>query len=194
KRLCHGASGQDVPRRSGQRRVSLRARDDGGGRRRRRGDRCGAQRCRRRSDRARTRSQLCRPDAAVGARIARSAPVRAVAEERLGPPQSAPAASRRGTNLQGTHHDHDHRLVTDRRALTIALVLVLGLMVGEVVGGIVADSLALLADAGHMLTDAAALAFAVVAATMAARPASGRWTFGYARLEILAAQANGITL
>jgi cobalt-zinc-cadmium efflux system protein len=73
-------------------------------------------------------------------------------------------------------------------------VLVLGLMVGEVVAGIFADSLALLADAGHMLTDAAALAFAVVAATMAARPASGRWTFGYARLEILAAQANGITL
>jgi cobalt-zinc-cadmium efflux system protein len=73
-------------------------------------------------------------------------------------------------------------------------VLVVGLMVGEVVAGMLADSLALLADAGHMLTDAAALAFALVAATMAARPASGRWTFGYARLEILAAQANGITL
>jgi cobalt-zinc-cadmium efflux system protein len=73
-------------------------------------------------------------------------------------------------------------------------VLILGLMVGEVVAGMVAGSLALLADAGHMLTDAAALAFALVAATMAARPATGRWTFGYARLEILAAQANGITL
>jgi len=58
----------------------------------------------------------------------------------------------------------------------------------------IASSLALLADAGHMLTDAAALAFALVAAAMAARPAAGRWTFGYSRLEILAAQANGITL
>jgi cobalt-zinc-cadmium efflux system protein len=73
-------------------------------------------------------------------------------------------------------------------------VLVLGLMVGEVVAGVFAGSLALLAEAGHMLTDAGALAFALVAATMAARPAAGRWTFGYARLEILAAQANGITL
>jgi cobalt-zinc-cadmium efflux system protein len=67
-------------------------------------------------------------------------------------------------------------------------------MVGEVIAGMVASSLALLADAGHMLTDGAALAFALFAATMAARPATGRWTFGYARLEILAAQANGITL
>jgi cobalt-zinc-cadmium efflux system protein len=67
-------------------------------------------------------------------------------------------------------------------------------MVGELVAGILANSLALLADAGHLLTDAAALAFALVAARMAARPAAGRWTFGYSRLEILAAQANGITL
>ena len=67
-------------------------------------------------------------------------------------------------------------------------------MAGEVVAGMLASSLALLADAGHMLTDAAALAFALVASSMAARPAAGRWTFGYSRLEILAAQANGITL
>jgi cobalt-zinc-cadmium efflux system protein len=67
-------------------------------------------------------------------------------------------------------------------------------MAGEIVAGLLANSLALLADAGHLLTDAAALAFALVAATMAARPAAGRWTFGYSRLEILAAQANGITL
>ena len=60
--------------------------------------------------------------------------------------------------------------------------------------GIAASSLALLADAGHLLTDAAALAFALVASSLAARPAAGRWTFGYSRLEILAAQANGITL
>jgi cobalt-zinc-cadmium efflux system protein len=92
------------------------------------------------------------------------------------------------------HHDHDHRLAEDRRALTIALALVGAIMVGEIVAGFVAHSLALLADAGHMLTDGAALAFALVAAAMAARPAAGRWTFGYSRLEILAAQANGITL
>ena len=67
-------------------------------------------------------------------------------------------------------------------------------MAGEVVAGILAHSLALLADAGHMLTDAAALVFALLASAMAARPAAGRWTFGYSRLEILAAQANGVTL
>jgi cobalt-zinc-cadmium efflux system protein len=67
-------------------------------------------------------------------------------------------------------------------------------MAAEIAAGVAARSLALLADAGHMLTDAAALAFALVAARMATRPAAGRWTFGYSRLEILAAQANGITL
>jgi cobalt-zinc-cadmium efflux system protein len=67
-------------------------------------------------------------------------------------------------------------------------------MAGEIAAGLVGHSLALLADAGHMLTDAAALAFALVASAMAARPAVGRWTFGYSRLEILAAQANGLTL
>jgi len=92
------------------------------------------------------------------------------------------------------HHDHDHRLATDRRELTLALVLVAGLMAGEIVAGMIGHSLALLADAGHMFTDAAALAFALIASAMAARPAAGRWTFGYSRLEILAAQANGITL
>jgi cobalt-zinc-cadmium efflux system protein len=92
-------------------------------------------------------------------------------------------------------HDHGHeRLATDRRALGIALALILGLMAVEVAAGIVAGSLALLADAGHMLTDAAALAVALFAAAWAGRPARGRWTFGYRRLEILAAQANGITL
>jgi cobalt-zinc-cadmium efflux system protein len=67
-------------------------------------------------------------------------------------------------------------------------------MVAEVVLGIVASSLALLADAGHMLTDASALGLALFAAWAASLPARGRWTFGFARAEILAAQANGITL
>jgi len=92
-------------------------------------------------------------------------------------------------------HSHDHgRLKADRRALAGALALVAGLMVVEIVAGVVGGSLALLADAGHMLSDAAALAFALVAASLAARPARGSWTYGFSRLEILAAQANGLTL
>lgn len=94
----------------------------------------------------------------------------------------------------GHSHDHGERLDTDRRALAIALALILALLAGEIVGGLLAGSLALLADAGHMVTDAAALGMALAAATIAARPPSGRWTYGFRRLEILAAQANGITL
>jgi cobalt-zinc-cadmium efflux system protein len=67
-------------------------------------------------------------------------------------------------------------------------------MVGEVVAALIASSLALLADSGHMLTDAAALGLAIVAASVAARPAQGRWTFGFKRVEVLAAQINGLTL
>jgi cobalt-zinc-cadmium efflux system protein len=90
---------------------------------------------------------------------------------------------------------HDHAQgVRDRRLLAIALGLILAFMVTEVVFGVLADSLALLADAGHMLTDAAALGLAFVAAWAASLPARGRFTFGFARAEILAAQANGITL
>ncbi len=91
------------------------------------------------------------------------------------------------------HHEHE-RLNADRRALSIAIVLIGGFMAAEVATGIVAHSLALLADAGHMLSDAAALGFALFAAAMASRPARGRWTFGFRRLEILAAQANGLML
>jgi cobalt-zinc-cadmium efflux system protein len=82
----------------------------------------------------------------------------------------------------------------DRRLLVVSLALLLGFMAAEVVFGILASSLALLADAGHMLTDAAALALALLAASIAARPPGGRWTFGFGRVEILAAQANGLTL
>jgi cobalt-zinc-cadmium efflux system protein len=90
-------------------------------------------------------------------------------------------------------HQHEHAR-SDRRLLALALT-VLGLfMVAEVVLGIVAHSLALLADAGHMLTDASALALALFASWAAGLPVRGQWTFGFARAEILAAQANGITL
>lgn len=90
-------------------------------------------------------------------------------------------------------HGHEHAR-TDRRLLALALAVLLGFIVAEVVLGILAGSLALLADAGHMLTDASALGLAVLASWMAGLPARGRWTFGFARAEILAAQANGITL
>jgi cobalt-zinc-cadmium efflux system protein len=97
-----------------------------------------------------------------------------------------------------THaHEQDHGRVTahrHRRLLAISLGLVVVTMIVEVVAGVVADSLALLADAGHMLTDAVALGLAVVASWAAARPPQGRWTFGFSRGEILAAQANGIIL
>src|SRR5579872_960815 len=89
-------------------------------------------------------------------------------------------------------HRHEHGRANDRRALALALIV--GLMAGEVAAGLVAGSLALLADAAHMLTDAAALAAAFVASRLASRPARGPWTFGLGRSEILAAQANGLSL
>jgi cobalt-zinc-cadmium efflux system protein len=91
-------------------------------------------------------------------------------------------------------HHHGHVHTDDARRLTIALVLILGLMVGEIVAGVLADSLALLSDAAHMLTDAAAIALALFAARLARRPASGDFTFGFRRAEILSAQLNGATL
>lgn len=95
--------------------------------------------------------------------------------------------------LLGHHHAHGTR-AADARALKIALALILAFMVAEVVAGIVASSLALLSDAAHMLTDAAALALSLVALKIARRPARGAMTYGFGRVEILAAQANGITL
>jgi len=82
----------------------------------------------------------------------------------------------------------------NERALAGALALILGFMVAEVVVGVVSHSLALFADAGHMVTDAGALGAAIWAARLAARPAGGVWTFGLKRAEILAAAGNGVTL
>jgi cobalt-zinc-cadmium efflux system protein len=94
------------------------------------------------------------------------------------------------------HHDHDHGVSAETRIrpLAIALALIVAFMAVEVGIAIVADSLALLSDAAHMLVDAAALGLSVWAARLALRPASGGMTFGFRRAEILAAQANGITL
>jgi len=82
----------------------------------------------------------------------------------------------------------------NQRRLSITLVLVVVYMVAELVGGMLTNSLALLADAGHMLGDAAALGLALFALWFARRPASSKHTFGYYRTEILAALANGATL
>lgn len=95
------------------------------------------------------------------------------------------------------HHHHHHELAgreADRRALTAALAILLAFMAVEVVAGILAGSLALLSDAGHMLTDAAALGLSLVAAHLAERPAGGAMTYGLGRVEILSAQINGLTL
>jgi cobalt-zinc-cadmium efflux system protein len=99
--------------------------------------------------------------------------------------------------LDGHDHHHHHHGVSpdaDRGPLLAALALILGFMVAEVVAGILSGSLALLSDAAHMLTDAGAIALALVAARLAARPPSAAFTFGLGRAEILSAQVNGAAL
>jgi cobalt-zinc-cadmium efflux system protein len=92
-------------------------------------------------------------------------------------------------------HGNEHaRLRADRKALSVALALVACFLVVEVVVGLIADSLAVLADAGHMLSDAASLALALFAAWLAGRPPTPQRSFGYRRAEILAALANGVLL
>ena len=107
------------------------------------------------------------------------------------------------------HHHHDHGAGHDHhhhgpghshahgasvRALKIALALTAGFLLAEVVGGFLANSLALIADAGHMLTDVAALALALFVAWFSRRPVTPEKSYGYLRWEILAAFLNGATL
>ena len=94
------------------------------------------------------------------------------------------------------HEGHSHAVKPDAdvRRLWIALGLIAGFMAAEVVVGILADSLALLSDAAHMLTDAGALVLSLVVIRLVKRPAGGNLTFGLKRTEILSAQANGGTL
>ncbi|MEE2669184.1 MAG: cation diffusion facilitator family transporter [Gemmatimonadota bacterium] len=106
----------------------------------------------------------------------------------------------------GPSHDYHHEATRSEysggtlergaqsKRLWIVLAITAVFMLAEVVGGILANSLALLADAGHMLADVGALALSVVAMRLAQRPASPERTFGYVRLEILAALVNGATL
>lgn len=91
-------------------------------------------------------------------------------------------------------HGHAHGAGASTRALAIALGLTATLLVGEVVGGFLSNSLALLADAGHMLTDAGALALSLFVAWFTRQPATPEKTYGYLRWEILAALINGATL
>jgi len=94
----------------------------------------------------------------------------------------------------GAGHDHGVGRNANSRRLAITLGLVTLYMVAEVVGGLLTNSLALLADAGHMLSDAGALALSLFAIWLAARPARSSYTYGYYRTEILAALVNGATL
>src|SRR5580693_3642600 len=91
-------------------------------------------------------------------------------------------------------HSHGVRADADRGRLSAALALIVAFMAVEVAAGVVAHSLALLSDAGHMLTDAGAIGFSLLALRLAARPAAGAMTFGFKRVEILSAQVNGVTL
>jgi cobalt-zinc-cadmium efflux system protein len=89
-------------------------------------------------------------------------------------------------------HSHSHR--SNRRRLTAVLALTLAYMLAEAIGGFVTNSLALLSDAGHMLADVASLLLALLALWFSARPVTTRKTYGYYRMEILAALANGAAL
>src|SRR5215475_13386107 len=94
----------------------------------------------------------------------------------------------------GHHHHHTVSSEADRGPLLVALVLIGGLMVAEVVAGLIAGSVALLTDAGHMLTDAGAIVLGLAALRLAARPPSGAMTYGLKRAEPLSAAINGAVL
>lgn len=91
-------------------------------------------------------------------------------------------------------HTHGVAVDANSRYLAIALALIVGFMIVEVTVAVFSGSLALLSDAGHMLTDAAAIVGSLIAIRLAAKPGNARWTFGFKRAEILSAAINGITL
>jgi cobalt-zinc-cadmium efflux system protein len=95
-------------------------------------------------------------------------------------------------------HSHAHALDTrrgdSRRRMWVALAINAAMLVAEAVGGVLTGSLAVLADAGHLLSDVGSIGLALFAAALATRPAGGRMTFGYQRSEILAALVNGLLL
>lgn len=119
----------------------------------------------------------------------------------LGGSETRPTGGRRlGGEVGHDHGEHEHShgpgawRIADRKALLIAACLTAGFMFAEVAGGLLTGSLALLADAGHMLSDSFSLFLALGAVTLAARPVTARRTFGLKRAEILAALVNGVLL
>ncbi|WP_334074639.1 MULTISPECIES: cation diffusion facilitator family transporter [Paenibacillus] len=92
------------------------------------------------------------------------------------------------------HHHHDHAREGNKKGLAIALSITFGIMFLEFFGGLITNSLALLSDSGHMLSDASALALSLVALWFSSKPASAKRTFGFHRFEILTALFNGIVL
>lgn len=110
-------------------------------------------------------------------------------------PDPSAAAAAGSTPPSHTHHHHGvHRHAVTTSRLRAALAITAAFMVVEVVGGLLSNSLALLADAGHMLTDVAALGLSLFAAWFSQQPASPRRSFGYLRWEVLAAFLNGAAL
>ena len=104
-----------------------------------------------------------------------------------------------GGHDHGHDHDHDHSHVPtvtkdNERKILISFFIIFTFMIVEAVGGVISGSLALLADAGHMLTDAIALGLAYVAFRLGRRAADGQRTFGYARFEVIAGLVNALTL
>jgi len=95
---------------------------------------------------------------------------------------------------EGHHKEHKQTHKSNRRRLIAVLVLTLVYMLAEAIGGFITNSLALLSDAGHMLADVASLVLALLALWFAARPITTKRTYGYYRMEILAALANGAAL
>ncbi|HDR4696466.1 cation diffusion facilitator family transporter [Bacillus cereus] len=91
-------------------------------------------------------------------------------------------------------HSHDHGHSKNKKALLIALLLTISFMIAEVVGGFVTNSLALLSDAGHMLSDAVSLALSLLAFKLGEKTATTAKTYGYKRVEMLAALCNGVVL
>jgi cobalt-zinc-cadmium efflux system protein len=123
--------------------------------------------------------------------------------EPRGPSEHGPGPHDHGPHDHGPHdhgqtdhggHSHQPSATADARLLWATLALISAFLVAEVIVGLVSGSVALLSDAAHMLTDAGALVLAIVAMRLAARPATARLTYGWKRIEILSAQANGFTL
>lgn len=131
--------------------------------------------------------------ASSGARLvgARATPV----DGQTGLMSSEPVGRREKANQRDDPgHTHGVSGNADTRYLTVSLALIVAFMAVEVVVAILARSLALFSDAGHMLSDAGALAASLWAIRLAARPATGAWTYGWKRAEILSAAGNGVTL